>query len=167
METLNEMSGENVNLAIRQDDYCRYIELVESKHLLRPHFTIDDYYPLYCTSLGRCLLSDLQEAEIDTILPAKLEARTPFALTDRAQIQEKIQQVRSSHHAIDDEEFYLGLFCIGSPIYGIGNKVVAALSVIAPKVRMDEATIEKLIPHVIDTAKQIGQEYNEIFLKGN
>ncbi|WP_425058720.1 HTH-type transcriptional regulator XynR [Sporomusa carbonis] len=163
MIILNELCGENVNLAIRQDDMCSYIELVESKHLLRPHFTLGDFYPVYCTSLGRSLLSDLTDHEIDVLLPKVLEARTPFTLTDRRKVIEKIKEIKQTKYAIDDEEFYLGLCCIGSPIYGIGNKVIAALSVIAPKVRMDEKTIEKLIPAVITTAQNISEEYRTIF----
>jgi len=163
MVALNELCGENVNLAIRQDDVCSYIELVESKHLLRPHFTIGDLYPIYCTSLGRSLLSDLADHEIDLALPEVLEARTAFTITDRCTVIEKIKEIRNNKYAIDDEEFYLGLFCIGSPIYGLGTKVIGALSIIAPKVRMDEQTIKKLIPVVIETACNISQEYKAIF----
>lgn len=163
MLVLNEFCGENVNLAIRQDDVCSYIELIESKHLLRPHFTIGDVYPIYCTSLGRSLLSDLTDHEIDLALPKVLEARTVFSITDRSKVIQTIKEVRNNKYAIDDEEFYLGLFCIGSPVYGLGTKVIAALSIIAPKVRMDEQTIKKLIPVVIETAQNISEEYKAIF----
>lgn len=163
MVTLNEYCGENVNLAIRQDDVCSYIELVESKHLLRPHFTLGDLYPIYCTSLGRSLLSGLSDREIDSSLPEVLEARTSYTITDRSQVIETIKEIQNNKYAIDDEEFYLGLFCIGSPICGFGTKVIAALSIIAPKVRMDEQTIKKLIPKVIETAQNISDEYKAIF----
>ncbi len=163
MESLNEFCGENVNLAIRQGDQCSYIELVESKHLLRPHFTLGDYYPMYCTTLGRSLLSGLPDDQIEAELPKKLEARTPLTLTDRKDVIEKIKEIRVNKYAIDDEEFYLGLYCIGGPIYGVGRQVIAALSIIAPKVRLDEKIIENLIPRVIETTRLIGQEYRDIF----
>lgn len=163
MVALNEFCGENVNLAIRQDEVCSYIELVESKHLLRPHFTIGDMYPVYCTSLGRSLLSDLKDSEIDLFLPKELEARTQFTITDHGKVIEKIKEIQKNKYAIDDEEFYLGLCCIGSPIYGLGTKVIAAISIIAPKVRMDEQTIKKLIPKVKETAQNISEEYKAIF----
>ncbi|SDF53376.1 IclR family transcriptional regulator [Sporomusa acidovorans] len=163
MITLNEFCGENVNLALRHDDMCSYIELIESKQLLRPHFTIGDVYPTYCTSLGRSLLSDKTDQELELLLPEVLDARTAFTITDRSKVIEKIKEIGQRKYGIDDEEFYLGLRCVGSPIYGIGNKVIAALSVIAPNVRMDEETINKLIPKVIDTAQNISQEYKKIF----
>lgn len=163
MVALNEFCGENVNLAVRQDQMCRYIELVESKHLLRPHFNLNDIYPIYCTSLGRSLLSDMTEAEIMSLLPDTLEARTPLTLTDKKKVIEKIKEIHETGYAIDDEEFYMGLCCVGSPVYGIGNKVIAALSVIAPKTRMDEKAIEKIAPVVITTAQNISEEYKKIF----
>ncbi|MCM0759049.1 IclR family transcriptional regulator [Sporomusa sphaeroides DSM 2875] len=163
MVVLNEFCGENVNLAIRQDDVCSYIELVESKHLLRPHFTLNDLYPLYCTSLGRSLLSDLTEYELDLVLPKELEQRTPYTIIDRKKVIEKIKETQRNQYAIDDEEFYLGLVCVGSPVYGLGSKVIAAISVIGPKVRIDEEMTNKLIPRVKEAAGKISDEYHTIF----
>ncbi len=62
-------------------------------------------------------------------------------------------------YSVDDEEFYLGLCCVGGPIFGSGNKVVAALSVTAPKVRMTPEVIEALIPAVLDTTRKISAEF--------
>ena len=45
----------------------------------------------------------------------------------------------------------------------VGGKVVAALSVTAPKVRMTPEVIEKIIPAVIDTAQKIGDDFRKIF----
>jgi len=163
METLNEFCDENVNLAVRHDNLCSYIDLVESKQLLRPNFTLGDSYPIHCTALGRSLLSDLTDAEIDLTIPEKLEGRTPFTVTDRKEVIKRIREIQKSRYTTEVEEFYLGLSCISSPICGLGNKVIAAISVTAPKVRMDEQTVSKLIPMIINTAEKISDEYKKLF----
>ncbi len=163
MLALNERFGENVNLAVRDQDKCSYIELVESKHHLRPYFTLDDSYPLHCTSLGRSLLSDLRDDQILSLLPDPLPQLTPVTIVDRRQLLEKIKEIRRNKYSIDDEEFYLGLVCVGGPVFGAGDKVVAALSVTAPKVRMTPEVIEELIPALLDTTQKISDDYKTIF----
>ena len=159
MVELNDMFGESVNLAVRNHDRCSYIELVESKHLLRPNFTFNDSYPLYCTVLGRSLLSDLPDELVLAILPDSMPPLTPHTITEKKELLQKIRETKMNKYSIDNEEFYLGLCCVGGPVFGVGNRVIAALSVTAPKVRMTSKTIEKLIPAVIDTARKISEEY--------
>lgn len=163
MLALNGQFGEGVNLAVRNHDKCSYIEMVESKHLLRPNFTFDDSYPIHCTALGRSLLCDLPDELIMAILPEKLPALTKFTNTDKKEVLRTIREIKEKKYAIDDEEFYIGLCCVGAPVFGIKNKVVAALSVTAPKVRMTQDIIERLIPAVIDTTRKISDEYIKCF----
>lgn len=163
MLLLNDVFGESVNLAVRNHDKCSYIELVEAKHLLRPNFTFADSYPIYCTALGRSLLCDLPDELIMAILPEKMQPLTKFTNMDKQEVLEIIREIKQKKYAIDDEEFYLGLCCVGAPVFGSGNKVVASLSITAPKVRMPPEIIEKIIPAVIDTAQKITDEYIKCF----
>ncbi len=163
MQALNERFGESVNLAVRDQDKCSYIELIESKHHLRPYFTLDDSYPLYCTSLGRSLLSDLADDLILSLLPDPLPQLTPMTIVDRKKLLDKIKEIRQNRYAIDDEEFYLGLVCVGGPVFGVGDRVVAALSVTAPKVRMTPEVIAELVPAVLNTTQKISDDYKTIF----
>lgn len=163
MVDLNEQFGESVNLAVRDQDKCSYIELIESRHLLRPNFTLNDSYPLHCTTLGRSLLSDLPDELIMSILPITIERLTPYTIVDKQQILEKIREINRTNYSVESEEFYLGLSCVGSPVRGIGNKVVAALSVTAPQVRMTAKMVEEIIPAVVDTSRKISDEYKAVF----
>ena len=164
MVHLNEQFGESVNLAVRDQDKCSYIELVESKHLLRPNFTLNDSYPLYCTSLGRSLLCDLPDDLIMAILPETLEPLTPFTIVDKKKVLEKIKDVKTLKYAVDDEEFYLGLCCVGGPVFAAGARVIAAISITGPKVRMTAKVIEDMIPAVVETTRKISQDYDSIIL---
>jgi DNA-binding IclR family transcriptional regulator len=163
MLALNERFGESVNLAVRDQDKCSYIELVESRHHLRPYFTLNDSYPLHCTSLGRSLLSDLADDLILSLMPDPIPQLTPMTIVDRKKVLEKIKEIRQHKYAIDDEEFYLGLVCVGGPVFGVGDKVVAALSVTAPKVRMTPEVIAEIVPAVLGTTQRISEEYMSIF----
>lgn len=163
MIVLNELSGESVNLAIRDANKCVYIELVPSKHVLRPNFTLYDYYFLYASALGKCLLSGLSDEAIMQFLPARIEALTPYTITDQDQLLKEIQEVRRMKYAIDNEELTIGMRCVGSPVFGIDENVIAALSVTAPTVRMSPEKMNALIPTVTEAAQKISEEFKRIF----
>jgi DNA-binding IclR family transcriptional regulator len=163
MLALNELFGETVNLAIRDGDGAIYIEVVESKHVLRPNLVMGSRYPLHCSALGQSLLLDLSEAAILSVLPEKLEAYTPRTLVDKHALLKKIQLAKASRHTIDDEEYQLGLVCIGAPVHGVGNKIVAAISMSTPTVRMTPEKSETVILQVKETAKKISDDFQYLF----
>ena len=163
MLALNEVFGETVNLAIRDGDGAIYIEVVESKHVLRPNLVMGSRYPLHCSALGQSLLLDLSEAAILSVLPENLEAYTPKTLVDKQALLEKIQVAKVNRHTIDDEEYQLGLVCIGAPVHGVGNKVVAAISMSTPTVRMTPEKFETVILQVKETAKKISDDFHYLF----
>jgi DNA-binding IclR family transcriptional regulator len=163
MLTLNELYGETINLAIRDGDGAVYIEVVESKHVLRPNLVMGIRYPLHCSALGQSLLLDLSETAILSALPEKLEAYTPKTLNDKQALLEKIQQSKVKQFTVDEEEYQLGLVCIGAPIYGVGKKIVAAISMSTPTVRMTPEKFEVIVHQVKETAKKISDDFQYLF----
>ena len=77
---------------------------------------------------------------------AQLEAQTRQAAEaaqsrlDEAQAQarEQLAQARINGFAIDDGEIEPGLICVGAPIFGLDQTVVAAVSIAGPTFRMKE-----------------------------
>lgn len=159
---LNEQCDETVNLAIRDEDYLVYIAKVESKHLLRPNFVVGARYPLYCTGLGRCLISDFQEDKLSYLFSQPLEKVTPKTKTSLSEIMQDLRQIKTNGYIIDDEEFHLGLYCVAAPIYGF-QRVVAALSVTVPKVRINEENKDHLVDLVLQASKNISNEFKQIY----
>jgi DNA-binding IclR family transcriptional regulator len=163
MVALNEEFGETVNLAIRDGEGAVYIEVVESRHVLRPNLVMGIRYPLHCSALGQSLLLDLSEKAILSILPEKLEAYTPRTLLDKQEFLKKIRVAKASQHTVDDEEYQLGLVCIGAPIYGVGNKIVAAMSMSTPTARMNAEKFATIVNQVKKAAKKIADDFQYLF----
>jgi IclR family KDG regulon transcriptional repressor len=163
MVNLNKKCGETVNLAIRSENSLIYLDKVDSSHMLRPNFIVGDRYPLHCTGLGRCLLSDLEEENINLLLKGTLEKLTPKTKTTLPEIREDLNQIRINGYFFDDEEFNLGLACIAAPIYAFGNKVIAAISVSMPKVRFNSEISTQLVEWTKETANIISEDYKHLF----
>jgi DNA-binding IclR family transcriptional regulator len=163
MLSLNEMCSESVNLAIRDANRCLYIELVPAKHVLQPNFSFNDYYYLHATGIGKCLLSGLSDEAITQLLPSALEPLTPNTITNRKTLIDAVHEVRHLKYARDNEEFIIGMHCIAAPVFGIGESVIAAVSITAPTIRMSPEKMNNLVPSVILTAQKISEEFRRVF----
>lgn len=163
MTALNELYGETVNLAIRDGDGAVYIEVVESRHVLRPNLVKGIRYPLHCSALGQSLLLDLSEPALLSVLPEELEAHTSKTVTDKQVLLKKIRLAKDRQYTVDDEEYQLGLVCVGAPVRGVGTRIVAAVSMSTPTVRMTPEKFETVVVQIKETAKKISDDFLYLF----
>ncbi len=67
IQTINELTGEAVNIAILEGQYITIIQKVEAKHDLRWNTHIGYSVPAYASAIGKALLSELTDEEIDAL----------------------------------------------------------------------------------------------------
>ncbi len=66
---------------------------------------------------GRLWLASLPEAECEAVLQRiTREQRTPYTVTDVAQLMERIAQVRRQGYATIEQEFEIGMLVIAVPL---------------------------------------------------
>lgn len=66
--------------------------------------------------------------------------------------------MKKQDYAIDNEERYAGIKCVGTPIYDYTNKIVAAISISGPAVRLTNEKIEELKPLLIEVSEEISRK---------
>ena len=69
---------------------------------------------------------------------------TPATLTSVDALEGEIERTRERGYAVDDEEFAIGIRCVGGPIMDRQDRMIAALSVSGPTVRIDERRLHEL-----------------------
>ena len=72
-----------------------------------------------------------------------------------SRLKEELKKVRQIGYAIDQEEVEIGLTCVGVPIRDFTGKVVAAISISGPTLRMSKDMIPEYIRLAADTGKKI------------
>jgi DNA-binding IclR family transcriptional regulator len=158
MVHLAEISQENVNLAVLVHHRVLYVDKIESPHSLKLDKAIGETDPIYCTALGKALLSGLNEAELDVLLKSiELAPFTKRTIVDPEVLVTVVQGIKKSGYSTDFEESAEGIHCVGAPIYGDTNRVVAAISISGPSVRMTKARIRQLVPELVRASKQISR----------
>jgi len=91
--------------------------------------------PAYCTALGKAMLA-FDQAATDVVLASDLPKRTPFTITEPAELRSDLEQAHTSGIAFDRRESYEGLGCVAAPIRNSG-RAIGAVSVTGPVTRID------------------------------
>lgn len=137
---LGEKLGETVHMGVLDGHEAIYIVKVESTHTIRMYSQVGKKIPLYCSSIGKVLLSGLPAATLDSLLrDLDLHPYTEQTITDRGQLKGELAHVRNVGYAEDNEEYEEGICCLGAPVYDHRGNIIAALSVSWPKFRFENA----------------------------
>lgn len=114
--------------------------------------------PLWCTCVGKVILANMSEQECTRYFErVKPEQRTPNSITDFSKLGEQFPSIRCENIAYDDEEYNVGVRGVASGIRDSQNRVIGAICVIAPSIRMSRETQKNLGPTVRSFAARISR----------
>lgn len=151
---LQSRTGQTVLFAVRQGAEALYVEKVESAHGYRMTSRVGGEVPLYCTAVGRAILSALPDGDVAEILGGEpLPARTPRTLTDPAAIREA--SASASGYFVEDEEYELDVRSIAAPVLDRDGQVFGAIGLSGLTFTLDDASIEVFGPIVRATAGRV------------
>jgi IclR family acetate operon transcriptional repressor len=112
-----------------------------------------DRLPLYCTGVGKAILSQLSEDRMAAILgPYPLEKYTEFTCTDPDDIIKEVRRARELGYGIDSEEFEVGLTCYAMPLRIPSSDFVGAISISGPTARMKNPEIRDRFIYLLEQA---------------
>lgn len=143
LEELSRQIEETVNLAILEDTEIVYIDRIKTERILDINLKIGSKLPVYCTSMGKALLSFLPEEEILKKLDKlDLEPLTSKTITDKKKLLRELHRVREKGFAVCDGETDINLRSVAIPIRDASGRVVAAsnIAVLSNRVSMEELT---------------------------
>ncbi|CAB3761667.1 Pca regulon regulatory protein [Paraburkholderia humisilvae] len=130
MEELSAQVHESCSAAVLDRTEIVYVLRVPTHKIMTINLSIGSRLPAWCTSMGRVLLSALDEATLDATLDASnLHAHTPRTVTDRHELKQVIAQVRRQGWAIVDQELEEGLISISAPIRNRQGRIIAAMNI--------------------------------------
>ena len=87
-----------------------------------------------------------------------MEAFTEQTVTDLDKLRAELALVRRHGYAQDQEEFQLGVVCLGAAIRNHTGGVIASISCSTPTMRASEERLADLIERVKKTAAKLSQD---------
>ncbi len=155
LEKLTKDTGETSYVAIFKEGHIVYLDVVETDQTVRVVSRVGSRLPAYCTASGKVHLAAMSEEELEEVLPEQLEKHTPTTFADRASLLAELKKVAEQGYAIDDEELDQGVRCVAAPIRDYTRRIIGAISISGPAMRLPLDKIEQeIVPRVV----QAGQE---------
>ena len=155
MRALHKLTGETVNLSVRQGDEIVYVDRAYSERSgMQVVRAIGGRAPLHLTSVGKLFLASDDASQVRAyVTRTGLSGHTRNSITDLSKLEVELNQVRQLGNAKDNEELELGVSCLAAGILDDTGKLVAGLSLSAPTDRIHADWLRALQ----DTAMQISK----------
>ncbi len=110
---------------------------------------------LHQSSLGKAMMADMSDRELESLLSTGLQRFTPNTLTDADELKKHLMAIRREGVAIDDEEGILGVRGIAAAFKNREGVLQGAITLLGPSVRLTREKIREYIPLVKNSAAQI------------
>ena len=129
------------------------LDKVEGSSVLRASPRIGSEVPVHATAVGKLYLAFEPEA---VVVPGKLERFTSATRHSRNALDRDVGFVREQGWAENREEWHEGLVVVAAPVL-VGERMLGAVTLAAPAVRMPPAKSAKVGPRLRAAAKTIAQ----------
>ena len=157
LERLVAEVHESSSVSVLDGEDIVYVARVPTARIMTVSINVGTRFPAYATSMGRVLLSQLPEEELEAYLGrAELMPLSPRTVTSPEALRAELAKVRSQGWALVDQELEEGLRSIAAPIRDRRGRTVAAVNLSAHASRMSiERGRRELVPPLLATAARI------------
>lgn len=152
IESLRDRIDETVHLVILRENWMVLLDQAETSQPIRIHVDTGSLLHPHGSAFGKCLLAYRNKEELTVYLSEGLASLTPNTIIEEAMLVDELEAVRRHGWACDEEEYVLGVKCVGAPVFDREGECVAAVGVIAPSYRFESDVMEKAVGLVLYTA---------------
>lgn len=137
--------NETVNLAVLDRDELVYIDRVKTTQIVSINLHVGSRLSLYNTSLGRALISEMPLPWLRQYLSRLREDSKTEAYTAGGgkRLLETLRETRKCGYSLNDEDLVVGLRSIASPVRDRTGKIVAAINISVPSIRVSVSDLRK------------------------
>ncbi|WP_185266660.1 IclR family transcriptional regulator domain-containing protein [Halopseudomonas xiamenensis] len=150
--------GESSSLSVLDGIEVVYVVRSAAPHrLMAITLSVGTRLPAAYTSMGRVLLAQLSDAELDRRLAQiTLHAHTPHSLTDTQALRAEIIRTRQQGYSIVDQELDLGLRSVAAPVFAGNGDLLGAINISTNAARVPLEVLEQdYLPRLLQLADSV------------
>lgn len=157
LRQLAEEVGRTASLSVLDGMEVVYIDRMRYREVIGVMLGPGSRIPAYCASLGKAMLAFLPLEDLRQRLNGiNFVPCTDNTITNRADLEADLAEVRRRGFSINDEEWVLGLRSTAAPIIDENGAVIGAINVSVPTAEVSyEELLSRISPVVRATAVQI------------
>jgi IclR family pca regulon transcriptional regulator len=161
LQELMQETDEFCSVSVLDGDETLCVARVAPARIMNVAMPVGTRLPAYATCVGRVLLAELSDDDLDGYLArVELRALTPATIVDPPELRRELDRVRRQRWALVDQELERGLRSIAAPIRDAAGRVIAAANVGAHAGRITVATLRRaLLPSLQATAAAIERDF--------
>jgi DNA-binding IclR family transcriptional regulator len=157
---VKEKLNESVYISVLRDGNVVYLNMVESDHAVRVLPRIGNVGPAYATATGKAQLAYKPKNEIEKLYKNGLRKVTENTIADVGNLEAELDKIKEQGYAIDNEEYEVGVRCVGAPVFNFLDEVIGGISVSAPVERLSEKRMhDEVVPVVTEAAKILSGKF--------
>jgi IclR family KDG regulon transcriptional repressor len=152
---LHFKTRQTVLMAVCDGDQIVYIFNRENYDGLKFSSMVGQRRPFIYGVLGPVLLAYLPDNLIERILDMPIPKHTPYTVTDKTIIRQRLQQIKDDGFYVEANETNIGVIGIGAPVFDARRQVIAAVGVIGPTVQLVDNEFEQAKAALLHAVKEI------------
>lgn len=141
LQKLCKTTGETVQLQVPDGNRMLSMEVItpDNDYYLQVVPGSRLYY--HANAFGKCVMAYMEQPELDKLLAEDLPKFTPNTISSIEEIKAELETVRKTGLGYDRNEYLMGIYCIGSPVFDAGGKVIAGVGMTGLASRFDQPSI--------------------------
>lgn len=157
LDYITKETGESSALGILDEQFVVHIAKASTGRILAPNIAIGRRFPALYTSIGRILVSFMEDAEISEII--KLSGLTKFtrsSISTRQELMQEFKKIRKQEYVLVDQEIEEGLRSIAVAIKDGQNRPVAGINIVTNASLISKGQlVNEFLPVLRKTEKEI------------
>jgi IclR family pca regulon transcriptional regulator len=149
---------ETASIGVLDGDRILYVAHAPAERLMVINLAPGSRLPANCTSMGRVLLSQLDEPAMSAYLESvRLVPYTAKTIVTVDALRAELERVREQEFCIIDEELESGLRTLAVPIFDGAHRAVASMCVGVHTARVSvKDLIDRFLPVLQEAAREVG-----------
>ncbi|MBC8506998.1 MAG: IclR family transcriptional regulator [Chloroflexi bacterium] len=148
-------TGDSSFLFVREGSNAIIIDRHQGERSLQVYSFIGQSLPLHVGASPKVLLAYTSEEVRENIIKGMLLQRfTANTITRKTDLRHRLDEVRANGYAVDEEDYEIGCFSIGAPVFDTNGSIIAGISISTPGSRYSPQRKQELIELVTGTARK-------------
>jgi len=157
LQKLRDDTELSAHLAIRDGREIVYVARYAAKTTVRSSVTIGTRFPVHATVMGRMMLLDASDAELEALFPEKalpqFSDQTPTTLEE---FKAMLREDRKRGYAASQSFFERGVSSVAAPVRDAGSTIIGAVNVTSVDTYVDPDEMNGRIKDlVIEAGREI------------
>lgn len=156
IDKLATETGELANLMVAEEGLGIYLYISRGENAIRLDTKMGTRQYLHTSALGKSILAHMTDEELNAVIDRHgLPKQTKNTVTNKAKLEEELEEIRDTGFAFDGQERAEGIRCVAAPVTNKDGTLLGAVSVSGPSTRLSGDRLHETMPKMVQNTSEI------------